>query len=359
MAFKENIRRAYNAGKAHYEKLSPKQKALVNKLAVKAASETGKAIKNTYNKHKLKVMQKPKKVVTALVASDMHSGITSKHLKVVINAKKPKNVSGMPITYYESSAGVVTAPGSGYQSSDTIIYGATYSQWNTNVVIPGATSSVTRYFDLNPAQTENASTLYGAVQMKPAMDRLCLEYCTYNLDLTNFTNEATTVDVYIYKCKKNCNQNPSQFWATGLLTEANGLGATAPVAPSGAATITGQLSIYQPYLTPVCKQLNEYWQKKRVHRVLLASAATETILFDIVHNFVGKQEYFTGLPNAVAFVPGTVAFMLVCKGSPMHVVAQNECSLSNPVVGWTVAKKSVFKPVMMNAARIRVEVGNQ
>lgn len=342
-----------------YNNLTPKQQALLKSTAKHAASEGYKYLM----KPKTGKIQKPKTSVRAksnIVATDIHSGITEKHLKVVLNAKCPKSVGGMPITYYESFAGISGSPGSGYQSCDTIAYGSSANQWmystpnNTDI-----TRSVTRYFDLNPGQTLLPTTLYGNTNLRPLMDRLCLTYCTYYMDFSNFTNVQTTLDVYICKSKRTHNYSPDVAWGLGLTNEANGLPSNVPVPITGAANSTLALSKFQPFMTPKSKVFSENWSIKKVHRILMAGGATETLVVDVAHNYIGKQEYFNTLPITGGYVAGTLAVMIVAKGSPMHIVGANECTLSSALIGYTIAKKSVFKTVLGNASRIRVEVGNE
>lgn len=347
-----------------YKSLTPQQKALIMSTAKYAGNKALEHMNKPRTDSKPhKHPQKPKTRVLAksnLVATDIHSGITEKHMKVVFNGKRSKSVGGAPITYYESFAGISVAPGSGYQSCDSIIYGSTISQWQYNQpnnTVP--TQSVTRYFDLNPVQSLPATTLYGVAKLTPMMDRLCLMYCTYYMDFSNFTNVQTTLDVYILKSKRTHAFAPDVAWGVGLNQEANGFAGGAPVPASGAATATLAMSKYQPFMTPKSKVFSENWSIKKVHRILMAGGATETLCVDVVHNYIGKQEYFNALPITSGYVAGTLAVMIVAKGSPMHIVGSNECTLSAASIGYTIAKKSVFKPVLGNAARIRIEVGNE
>ena len=188
MGIGATLKHGHAVAKKQYDKLTPKQKAVVEKAAKAGASKLGQYAKNKLQDY---IFKKPKHgklrgtVGPAFVPTDLHSGISEKHIKVVLNAKVPKKVGGMPITYYESFAGVVTSPGSGYQSCDTFMYGASVKQWTTSTVgnqFP--ILSVTRYFDLNPEQSLPATTLYGAANLAPLMDRLCLLSCTYFIDLS-------------------------------------------------------------------------------------------------------------------------------------------------------------------------------
>ena len=323
MGIGATLKHGHAVVKKQYDKLTPKQKAVLEKAAQAGAVKLGQYAKNKLADY---VFKKPKAtklrgiVSSNFVSTDLHSGISEKHIKVVLNAKRPKKVGGMPITYYESFAGAVTSPGSGYQSCDSFMYGASVKQWTTSTSgnrFP--ILSVTRYFDLNPEQSTPATTLYGAANLVPLMDRLCLLSCTYYMDFSNFSNVQTTVDIYVLKSKKTHSLSPDTAWSNGLGSEANGLGTTNPVVSSGVATITGALSKYQPFMTPRSKVFSELWAIKKVHRILMAGGSTETVLFDVIHNQVGKVEFFANLPTGSMYVAGTVAFMIICKGSPLHV----------------------------------------
>jgi hypothetical protein len=297
------------------------------------------------------------------VADDIHSGVTHFKLGCVIHEKPPKAMKGAPVTYYETSQ-VECFGKAGQQGVTTVSAFSTSDQWINSTATSSLSINQTRtgYFSLNPSQAVPASTLYGPAKLQPAMDRWAMQYHEQFLQIANFSTVATECDLIILKSKKWHNYEPLALWQSGLNVEADTLGAHGSNAGgTTTTTTTGALLVNDLYMTMRPKIFRDFWEIKKEHRMMLAPAACESVVVSFKVNTLGKFDTFVNQNVSNLYMPGTVVVVLIQKGMPVRdntVPATPIVTTGSTSIGVTIAKKSVFKPIMMNAARIRVQVGN-
>ena len=218
------------------------------------------------------------------------------------------------------------------------------------------------YFDLNPYQTTN-NPQYGAT-LRPKDDRIILKHIEINMTVTNMSNAATIVDVYLLKCKSATNNNPFSCWNQGYLDTA----LNQATAVQGTRTTTGvsgypDNSFYdtKPKESPTFKR---FWKILHTKCLDMSVDQTDKLDFSINYNKMLKKEYIANLqlasvvPSQAAnnnlYMPGTLFVMSVCRSAVVQSenAGSNLTTFSNGKVGYVAIVKSLCKTVPDNAGRL-------
>lgn len=291
-----------------------------------------------------------------------HTGVSGVADRIVVNAKRHKNVSGPALKYFESNNFVLNG-GPGKQTvSDSIALG-TITQWITSSGIGFQNfQSFFAYFNLNPYR--NATNSITGVSA-PTTDRLVMETVKYDMEITNFSTASAQMEIYYLRAKRDLKVGPTQEWNYSLISEGQGYGVTANTGANPgthAAETGGVMNREFPGQDPrQCSYFNKNWAVLRKRTVLFAGGATEVVKANIIMNQLGMQENFAELSAQVLTYPkGCFHVMLVTRGqvvADVSAASTNTATFSTNQFGVIFTKNFRFRTVDGNAARLNFTYG--
>lgn len=271
-------------------------------------------------------------------SSDLHSGGSNRHVRVVLN-KRLRGKSLARFKYSQQVSGLIgnsvllktangAAPGGTQAFVPMVVCFNNRSQF-----INGVGSNYNPYesfkalYDLIPSANRTGSNVYtGSTQ--GLNQRLGIISCRADLQFTNFTDSAIYLDLYVCKYKQDSTAFPDSIWATSLIQEANGLASVAASLAPNAGGVTPAFGSAQSLnlldMKPWdCHGFNRAIKILKVSRITLAAAATEDYKLDVLVNSVFRQEDFTNIYGSSqsnnAFMRNkTVFIMAIAKGSPVQ-----------------------------------------
>lgn len=329
-----------------------------------------------YSRKKRRFVRSKKSFTDRFVANDLHSGLTSKYVRVPISAPIRGVVRKAGYTRYLEQYSARFQGIAGAQTTADFVQIGTVNQWlvahAVGTVLSAAPNySLNAYMDLNPMRGVTGSGVFTSApnNAKPAMDRFALVNTEVTLDFTNFATTAASIDVYVFKAVKNVQTSPSGIWANAGYVESLGLAAAANNAP-GAATgatigyITNSVVGVKPHMFP---ELAKFWKVIKTKHIDLGGASSEKLTLDLGMNLLGAVDNFIEMNRGVGGSAMTIdpatwtdanILMSYPKGSVVVVIAAHGQvvadytvpaaplpTFSNTDIGIVVTKMHKFKPV--------------
>jgi len=261
---------------------------------------------------------------------EQHSAIGKRYLKLVINPKPLKGKSLGTFHYSQEFRGLLGDKISLYTSNGPRLAGTqavtgdvfminTVSQF-LNSTGSGYVSDQAFYdlFSMNYSDTTTGSDRFNAA-LHPANDRIGLKSVVINMQMTNFSTAACTVDCYFLQSKTDQTKAPDATWAAGLISER--LGSSDIINPSAANIVRfdsgGNMTINvlnsQPYTVP---EFNQFWKTLAKRTIQFAGGATEKLDVDLIFNTVFAKEYIQELrdQNCRFMKKNSIVMMCVTRG---------------------------------------------
>jgi len=261
---------------------------------------------------------------------EQHSAIGKRYLKLVINSKPLKGKSLGTFHYSQEFRGLLGDKVSIYTSNGPRLAGTQAVQgdvFQVNTVSQFLNSTGSGYvsdqafydlFSMNYSDTTTGSDRFSAIT-HPANDRIGLKTAVINMQMTNFSTAACTVDCYFLQAKTDQTKAPDATWAAGLVSERLGSSDIPnPLAANIARFDTGgnmtvNVLNSQPYTVP---EFNRFWKTLAKRTIQFSGGATEKLDVDLIFNTVFQKEVIQELRDQnIRFMKKTsIVMMCVTRG---------------------------------------------
>lgn len=228
------------------------------------------------------------------MANNQHGGINVSKILVKRQNKKKIYGIGAPIKYKEQYSTMFTGS-TGYQAVSGVSDIGTAKQFMslsrtgaaTNV--PTNTNCAIRLLSLNPGGSTVGGSYYAA-DSTPADDKIILEHCRVNIQLTNFTNGACFGGFYVFRAKTNTQQAYNAVWDEAATMA--GLGKSGQNDDNATKTVGTEFK-FEVAATPCAyKSFRDIYELVAYKKVTLAGAAMEEVDFFLECNKLFKQGDF-------------------------------------------------------------------
>lgn len=290
----------------------------------RAGRETGKHVRKHWRKL---FSQQPKrqrvgKYQPPIHGTEGHSGMDTSLVKVHYGKPKHSKMTMGKWLYHESRAGFITSV-AGKQGAFDIQFYCTPNQMcqTSTIANPDTVSSNIGLMDLNPYNKTTGSRVLTGIQ--PLEDRFYLRGFETEMEITNFSNVGAFLEIRLLRCKKSSNYGaatgPNLSWNQGYLNEAYGQAArTGGAVGTGVGAVGGYSDLEDvganPKESPLFRQI---WEVVAEKKLLITSAGTEKIKFDVFCDRIIKQDiqkpYIDG--NVQYVSRQTYALHVVSRGS--------------------------------------------
>lgn len=311
--------------------------------------------------------------------SAVHSGIESRVIYAKLNHKQPRNIEkGSKYRYNEITSGIISGE-QGFQNVSAIAYAATAKQVMftsgsaAGTVLPPIDEGGMALVQLNPYAKGTGSTLLPSQEY--LNNQVFIDNVVFEIDLANFENLATIVDLYVCTPKEWSRTDATTDFAQGLIQQSAGITTVASntVTP---AMKTGSVNSAYPGTKP--RQSQEFlrkWRVMRVHHVDLAGGANERINLVVTLNLTVKIDKILSMnQNPLVIAPtiaqlpvnymreGTVEVFAITRGGVVNITHTDAPAFTAPSygttkIGWVCNKRYTMQPLIGNASRTSLYEG--
>jgi len=265
---------------------------------------------------------------------EQHSAIGGQRLTLVVHPKPLRGKSLGTMHYTQQFRGLIGNSQFLYDATGPQIAGlqaVTTDVFMVNTISQFLASTGNGYesgqafyelFSMNPNQNTTGGVLFPPVT-DPANDRIAIKNVNIDMQLTNFTSAAVTVDLYFLQAKVHTTETPTEVWRSLLVREQMGTSDIGiPVASTGtrnddAGAMIPEYFGASPEQVPAWSKFFKI-MKKRV--IQLAGGATQKVGVTVVVNHVFAKEEISELNiDAVEIMAKeTVICMAIARGQVIN-----------------------------------------
>jgi len=328
---------------------------------------------------------RPKKQKTDTDPSnETHSGLESYSSTLVLRSKLNKGLKtigrwtytqNLENIYTGSTQGTASSDGAGYQQNHPILAINTAQQMYTS---SGAGYTFDQnhvaFSEMNPYKNVTGSTQFSPTLSQIKNDRFCILSNQITLEVANFANHGTKVDIYFVTPKKLTNVSPMYHWEQGYIDQGLGntlisLPVTNAIEP---APVIGTAIVNYPGAKPSeSKLFKEFWTTLKVHHLDLAAAAQATLHMHVKTNKLVKQDVIDEYWNPAGsggqparsnnFIPNTTVYVFMVKRGALAIdttptPGRKIVTYSPSQVGWICKTVTKMCAVKGNADRLSTQV---
>lgn len=246
----------------------------------------------------------------------------------------------------------------GYQVATDLAFHGHASQQYTSTT--GGTAQLLPYqwrdgpFSLNPYQDVTGGAVITA-SARPNPDRVFIESCSAETQITNFSDVAVEIMVYYAMPRRSTSASCTTQWQNVMTARA--LGQSASTQPSSAAgtMVTGYPSVSTYGQKPEFEStLTRLWMILKKRRIILNAGATHKLNYKIHFNKILDKTYIDQqVASGNVLIPGIslVPFMIV-KPAPVVIREGTDVvgsdvgvTIGTAKIGWVYSHRYIFKAV--------------
>lgn len=316
-------------------------------------------------------------------SNETHSGLESYSASLVLRPRLNKGLKtigrwtytqNLENIYTGSTQGTSSADGAGFQQNHPILAINTAQQMYTSSG-SGYTfdQNYSAFAEMNPYKNITGSALFNATTATIKNDRFVILSNQITLELANFANTGSKVDIYFVTPKKLTNVSPMYHWEQGYIDQGlgNSLISLPVTAVAEPAPVTGTAIVNYPGAKPSeSKLFKEFWTTLKVHHLDMAAAAQATLNVHVKTNKLVKQdvidEYWNpsgsgGQPaRSNNFIPNTTVYVFMVKRGALAVdntpTTRDLTTYAPSQIGWICKTTTKMCAVKGNADRISTQV---
>lgn len=244
----------------------------------------------------------------------------------------------------------------GFQAvADMAFHGHASSQYTSTT---GGTAQLLPYqwrdgpFSLNPYQDVTGGAVITAAT-RPSPDRVFIETCSAETQITNFSDVAVEIMVYYAIPRRSTSASCSTQWQNVMTARALGQAASTQPTSAAATMVTGYPSVSTFGQKPEFEAtLMSLWRILKKRRIILNAGATHKLNYKIYFNKILDKTYIDQQVAAGnVLIPGlSVVPFVIMKPAPVVVREGTDVigsdvgvTIGTAKIGWVYSHRYIFK----------------